>query len=292
MLAQDPAGDCVGLEHTTKFLVQRLMRTGTIKTALSYAAVTFKPERYASPGAVDVNAVLADYRPLDLAAVIGLIYIYRRSRTICPADEWTFVDSQLARHLDTAMHVGYALANAGVAAGVFVGGFIPLGQALFLKHDPQGFKEYRRYLSSKKILLDVDFEMSRWGCSSPTLAAFFIQTLGLGLPLAEKFSLGVESVAPDGKGLDDGAYRFYIVNRWMMSILKSGEIPDMTHQGRYYPLKADQDRLKQLTADAGATGSRYRWLEKTKDELASSAKAKAVAGPGESDEIAAALETE
>jgi hypothetical protein len=50
--------------------------------------------------------------------------------------------------------------------------------------------------------------------------------------------------------------------------------------------------LKQLTADAGATGSRYRWLEKTKDELASSAKTKAVAGPGESDEIAAALETE
>lgn len=286
-LALDAAPDCAHLEPSTTFLVKRLMKTGTIKTALSFAAATFKPERYPTPGQVDLGTVLADYRPLDLAAVIGLIYIYRRARAICPEAEWVHVDKQIARYLDTSIHVGYALPNAGVAAGVFVGGFIPLAQAMFLKHDLPGFKDYRRYLASKKGLYEVDFEMSRWGCSSPILAAFFIQTLGLGIQLAEKFSVGLESKSSDGEGLDDGSYRFYILKRWALSILETGEIPNMTHQGRYYPLKTDQDRLKKLTAEAGESGSRHRWLERTQADLENSARGEAVS---EVDEIAAALQ--
>ena len=266
-LRQDPAPTCAELAPSAAFLVKRLTRTDTIRTALCFAASTFKPERHPVPGEVKVEDVLVDYRPLDLAATIGLIYIHRRARTICPTEEWSNIDAHLARYLDTAVHVGYALSNAGAVAGVFLGGYIPLAHAMFLKHDIAGFKEYRRHLKGKNLWYDCEYEVSRWGCTSVELAAFFIQTLGLGLPLAESFVKGLSSNDPEGADLDEEAYRFYIVGRWTTNILKTGAIPDMTHRGKFYPLKADLERVLEFYRATGGSGTRYRWLEKRREDL-------------------------
>jgi len=269
-LAADPSENCSQLAPGAAFLTRRLIKTSTISTALAFAGATFHPERYPNPAAVRPDSTLVDYRPLDLAALIGLVYIYRRAKALCPGEEWSYIDSQISRYLDTAMHVGFALKNAGGATGIFLGGYIPLAQAMFLKHDLGGYREYRRHLKANSLWYDPNMEVARWGCSSAQLAAFFIQNFGLGVKLAQDFVTGVGSPLPDGIGLEDSAYRFYIVERWTKSLLHSGEIPDMTHQGRYYPLKDDLERLRSFATATRQTGSRYRWLEKSRDDLESS----------------------
>ena len=54
---------------------------------------------------------------------------------------------------------------------------------------------------------------------------------------------------------------------WTRGGNDTGQAPQITHKGQYYPLKADLDRLCEETKAINANGSKFAWIEKEKDAL-------------------------
>jgi hypothetical protein len=68
----------------------------------------------------------------------------------------------------------------------------------------------------------------------------------------------------------DESYKFYISMVWIEALLKTGNPPEITHKGGFYPMKDDMEELVAAVAEIRDAGSKYNWLEKVKEEAGAS----------------------
>lgn len=252
-----------------RFLMTRFVKIPGMRAPIYFAALTFHKSDlgtdYISPA-----GLVKPFGAHEIAAVIGLLYVYRRARKLCDPEEWAILVKHLNETVDIGGHIGLAIPNIGPSLGMLVAGLPILAQATFSIKDKKGYKEYRRLLKNKDLLYDPKEELSRWKTSSVHIAANIMQTLGIGIQIAEAFVSAVGAGSSVNFDTNPDAYRLHIANVWLESLRTTGAAPEMVHKGQFYPLKQDLENLVDIVGTIRESGSKFSWLEKTKDSISPS----------------------
>jgi len=243
----------------------RFVKIPGMKAPFYFAALTFHKNQLGT-GFISPGDLVKPFNAHEMAAIVGLLYLYRRARKLCDPDEWAILSKGVLDSVDIGGHVGMAIPNIGPGLGMLVGGTPLLAQAAFSIKDKKGYKEYRRILKSKGLAYDPSLELSRWNTSCIHVAAVLMQSLGIGVQIANAFVKGMSSPNITIES-DPEAYRLFIANRWVFDLKKTGAAPEMTHKGQYYPLKQDLAELIEHVGVIRKNGSEHCWLEKNKESI-------------------------
>jgi hypothetical protein len=253
------------LSQGGRFLMTRFVKIPGMRAPFYFAALTFHKEQIGT-GYISPSDLVKPFKAHEMAAVIGLLYLYRRARKLCDPDEWALLSKTVLESVDIGGHLGLAIPNIGPGLGMLVAGTPLLAQAAFSIKDKKGFKEYRRALKSKGLAFDPGLELARWNTSCVHVAAVLMQSLGIGVQVANAFVKGMGSSSISIE-TEPEAYKLFIANRWIADLKKSGLAPEMVHKGQYYPLKQDLNHLIDVVETIRAKGSQYSWLEKNKESI-------------------------
>jgi hypothetical protein len=266
-LVNDHATNNKQLGPLSSYQMGRLLRGRGFKAVLYYAALTYKPESIENSKGLGNNELQSIFAPIDLAALIAVVYFYRTARKKTPPAAWQHLAEQLPIYADIGGFLGYAIPKMSFARGLIVGTAPLIGQAAFAQHDQQGFAEYLRTLKRQQIRRDMDYEMKRWGCTSVQIASILMQTIGLGVPLADEFTRGLSTTKENCQKIPDEEYSYFIAEIWTEALNATAEAPQQAHRGDFYPLQPEYDRLIKMAKTVQEKGSLHRWLERGKNDI-------------------------
>jgi hypothetical protein len=131
--------------------------------------------------------------------------------------------------------------KVGFAAGLLAGAFNYISIVPFMLQNPKVFKDYKRKCAAKGVKYDLKLEMEMMGCTHAHVCSFILPALGLGVAASQLVTEGLLCELGPIPTPDKDPYRVYIATVWINSLMKNGAIPDITHKGGFYPLKADLD---------------------------------------------------
>lgn len=262
-----------GLSSSGRFMISRLVKSWGMKIPLYYMGMTLHSE------ALDAKPVLTDKDLLsvfscdELSSVIGVVYLYKRAQKVLDGvEDWKFLAEELQKQMEIGAHVGLAITKVGAGDGLMLGAIRYIALSMILKHDPKGFKIYRRQLKAQGKAFDLDYEMTTWRCTHLQIASRLLQYLGYGIAAATGLSMGLDPVLSKGLELDEASYRWQVAGLWIESMRKTGKVPDITHKGAFYPLKNNLDRLLANSKKVNESVSAFNWIEKAKEDLDEKAK--------------------
>jgi hypothetical protein len=255
------------LSSTGRYLATRLLKSRGVLSAMYYGALTFREEKLNSLGGPSLENLTKSFSPMELAGLIGLLYLYRRVRSFSAPALWSELQPRIRAMLEMGGHVGAAIPRIGLTMGTFVGCFTDMTLCLFQKQDEKAFKEYRRHLKSSNLPYDLPGEMALWGCTRFNVGSVLLQMLGFGVATANAYSQGLSCEHPLGEGLIPEAYRFKICAVWIEALLNTGAVPEMTHRGEFYPTQAASAVLLREAAIVKEKGTKHAFIEKTKEDV-------------------------
>ncbi len=263
-LIADDAKSADSYSQGSKFMAGRLLKSASISTPLRLAMQLYFPDKAAALQNPTPESFLSFFKPIEMAALLGVVYAFKKVKRRAPADEWEQFSKTLTRCVDMGGLVGRALPKVGFSLGLLVGAFSGIAQVPFMLQNAKDFKNYRRKLG-KTVPFDFNLQLESFGCTHAHVCSMLLPNLGYGVALSQLIAEGLmgELVTPPGP--EKEIYRSYIANIWIRSLFSTSQIPDIVHKGGYYPLKADLDRMLQGVEAAQNTQS---WLESAKvDEL-------------------------
>lgn len=260
-LVQDHAKDPSNYTAGSRFSISRLLRSKSLSVPLRHATALWYPGAAAASPTSTSEDFLTLYKPLDLAAVLGVLYTYRKAKRRCPAEQWAPLSKQLWKAVDTGALVGVAIPKIGLAYGLFAGAFTYLSIAPFMLQNAAGYKNYRKKMGKKRYSMSTELEML--GCTHAHTCSFLLPALGYGVGLSQSVTEGLLAEIGTAPEANEDRYRIHIARIWTETLIDTGAIPDITHKGGFYPLKADLDRM--LSAIAGLS-EEDSWLEKGKSD--------------------------
>lgn len=260
------------LSSSTCSAAVRLFSGPSSRAALYFASRLYRPTAFQSDTAFKVKDLVLLYRPIDLAGLVGCLYLFRRARKRCPDDEWGELAQGMKLGVDLGFLVGTAIPNIGAALGALRGGVRSAAIATFHIHDQKGAKEYRRHLASKNLEFDQDWEVSRWGCSSAQVSSVMVQSLGFGVTFSNALYMSLTlSEAPLASGPLSGcdllAYRFAITQLWAKAVYETGSEPTIVHRGEFYPVRTALEELVAQVSKIKSGAAEENWLSRGKDDL-------------------------
>jgi len=245
----------------------RLLQTESMKAPFYFALKTFFPESVENLRGWTLKEFVQVFEPRDAAAFLGLLYLYRRARRLCNAEEFERITEGFHAHLDVGGHVGVAIPNIGFGFGILSLGLPVLARAAFLSHDVKGFTAYRRQCKISKIPHDLEYEYERWGCTHIQIASSLAIAVGFSANAAGALAQGLARDTLSVEKKDRLAYATRICRLWVNALSEGGNEPDIVHNGNFYPTQAALERLLSRCEEIRQNGSGYRWLEKGKDSI-------------------------
>ena len=248
------------LSPSTRFMIERLVKSRSLKAAVYFGALTYFGGRIKDQPYLSERALVNLFSPAELAAIVGLSYLFKRARKLCDPAQFTMITNRFQECADIGGHIGYAIPGISPFAGILTGAMPYLGLAPFLFYDRRGFIDYTRHLKSTKQCLDLSYEMRRWSCNSIQIASVMLQGLGLGIGTASAFSTGLTSETNQLIEATPGAEKYQLASIWLKSLEESGDEPKMTHKAEFYPTKAAMGTLLARMLDLREKGSPYCWL--------------------------------
>jgi hypothetical protein len=149
---------------------------------------------------------------------------------------------------------------------MLVGSYKWLGTLPFIRHDPEGFKEYTRHLAAKdSSSTDNDFELAHWQCNSSQIGILLLQRMGFSsarlTPLMRATMALSANLPPDPIELGLRA-----VDLWLKYILESSASASVPLQAAYYLSSADINVIINRLTDP-ATKTHRGWLSVTKHSI-------------------------
>lgn len=261
------------------FSASRLLKSPALSIPIGYASALFHPTRQPQN-----DRYTELYAPLDLAALLATLYTYRKARKRAAEELWKPFAPHVCNAIDIGGLVGLAIPQIGFAYGMLAGAFSFLSIAPFMIQDPRVYKAFKRKVLGKKRY-DMAVELKELGCTHAHVCSFLIPALGLGVDLAKTIMEGLLAEVGTAPAPNEERYRVYIARIWIESLMNTGNIPDITHKGGFYPLKADLTRLLERVE---ARASLTPWLERGKDDGPAGSRA---AGEEAADEVAKELES-
>lgn len=248
------------LQHGTRFLVERLAKSRSIKACLYFGALTFHADKVEGKAKITDRELVDLYRPAELAGIIGIAYLFRRARKLCDPGQFSSITNHFQMTVDVGTHIGYAIPAISPIVGFLAGGMPYLGLSPFLFYDRKGFIEYAKHLRTKQMLFDYEYELQRWSCTSAQIGSVMMQALGLSVPMAHAYATGV--TVKSAKVLDEvpDAYRFSLVAIWINAMMDTLAEPEMVHNAQYYPTQAALARLIENVKEVRDSGSVHCWM--------------------------------
>lgn len=255
-------------EHYSRgsgFLATRLLKSPALAVPLLYATKTFHPDKVKSDN-LSPGDILSLYRPLELAALFGTMYAFRKARRRAPADNWAPLSKSLIEASDIGGLVGLAMPKIGFAHGLLAGAFTYISITPYMLQNPKPYKEYKRKAAAKGARYDFNLELELLGCTHAHVCSFILPALGFGVDLSRSVTEGLMGEIGTPPAIDSDSFRTYIAMIWINSLMKTGTVPDITHKGGFYPLKADLDKLLAAVKTIKEKGSQHAWLDKGKTD--------------------------
>jgi hypothetical protein len=267
LLHEDKTGQ--SLSPAAHFLVMRLLTSPTLKAVLYYSALTFHGAELSKNSFLSSSDLVRLYKPRELAAVLGLTYIYRKLVRLNARSLylWKDVESDLIFRSELAGYLGHAIPNIGRYKCIWATNAHHIGITIFGLNDPEAYKEYRRYLLSNKIRYDYDYEKEAFGCTHLDVTCNILQQFGFGVATAHALMVGMLSLLPDDHNLAREAYEYALAKEWSDSLILNEKEPDTTHLGEYYPLEKDKLKLLEEVKELMTSGSKYNWLTRSKADI-------------------------
>lgn len=250
-----------------RWQLRRLLRSDSVRAPFYFAARTFKKEKLPANAHLNPDALLDVFLPREVAAIVALLYLYRRAKKLCDPKEFELLTGDLAVRSEAGGFLGMSMPNIGFTLGLLAGTARPLALAAFLLHDEKGFSEYRRRLKVTSAICDLPAEVQRWGCSHNQVASSLLIKLGFTSDTAESVHLGFGMKELKDEKSHMGAYAVKCTEVWTNAVLKTVKPPDIVHSGNFYPLKEDLAVLLQHAKELSERGSQYTWLEKKRSDL-------------------------
>ncbi|MDC0358171.1 hypothetical protein OAO01_05085 [Oligoflexia bacterium] len=254
------------LAASSRFQVVRILNGPSTKAMFYFACQTFRKEQIPDKSYLAVKDLVNLFEPIDLAAIVGLIYLYKRCTMLCENVKWEDLSKAMQLESEVGGHLGSAIPSIGFGTGLLVGALPHLALCTFKRHDSSSFIHYAKFLEKNKLSFDIVYEAPRWGCTSLQVASCLLQNLGFGLEMTEAYVRGLDSRDSLENIKEDYFYRMCITRIWIESLLKTGDQPDISMRGAYYPLREELAELQKVTVPVRTTGPVYAWLEKTKDD--------------------------
>lgn len=248
------------LSPSTRFMIERLAKTRSIKAPLYYGALTFGADRIQDEEYVSERALVDLYTPAELASIVGISYLFKRSRKLCDPGQFAMITNRFQECADLGAHIGYAIPAISPVAGIIAGAMPYIGLAPFLFYDRRGFIDYTRHLKTARKALDFDYEMNRWSCTSVQIGAVMLQALGMGVATATAFATGVADQSEQLVNDTPDALRYQTAMLWLRALEETGNEPQVVHRAEFYPTKAALERLLVATAELREKGSPHCWL--------------------------------
>lgn len=266
-LRKDAEAKLPTMSRVSGYAVERLLSSDSFKAPTYYAAVTFKPDVVTQSEYLSPRALAEAFSPAELANLIGLLYLYRRIQKGCDESEWSEISKLIHTHAQMGGYLGLSMKNVGLANGLLLGTIRYLSLGLFAGIEKKAFTQYRRNLKIQKKDFDLAEERKIWGCTHIEVASILAQSLGLGGDVAKALTTGLLLVGIPDKEIDTDAFRMRISWMWIRSLLLSGNPPEITHRGDFYPLKAELAQLIERAYDLRTNGCAHPFYAKGKDDL-------------------------
>jgi hypothetical protein len=255
------------IDGAVSFELKRFLKTDSMRAPFYYYIKTFKPDKLDLVGEL-TEKTSELFTPFEVGSILPILYIFRRAQRMISEDEWKYLVKDFNLRTELALHIGLSISNIGAGIGILAGSIRYLAMATFLIHDPKGYAEYRRLLKSKKLNYDYSWEQARWGCTHLQVASNLIVRMGFQSKIAQSINTGLEAdeLKPSLKS-DYIAYGVKLIEVWSNALIESGKIPNISHDGDFYPLKEQMNRLIEQAELTLKSGSQYTWLEKVKEDI-------------------------
>lgn len=244
-----------------------LLNSERLRAMFYFAVKTFHAEELEKESFLNKRKLAKFFSPSELSGIIAISLLYRRCRKRCSEDDFKQMSRNIQRDLNIGGYLGQSIPHIGLTWGMLVGGCRALAETAFLLHDKDGYMRYLNTKSKKNIDFDVDFETSRWGCTSIQIASTLLQSLGFGIKYCESLVAGLDPRTPEEMIQNDNVYRVKVTRLWIDSLVNSGAIPDITHRGNYYPTEDNLQKLLSKIQVEPSPGSDLNWLDKEKEDI-------------------------
>ena len=258
-----------GMSRGTRHSLKVLMLGGNFRAAIYHAGLTFRPDQTDEKAFKTPEGVTKAFKLDELAYLTALLFSYRRMQKLCAtkhSDRWPDISRAVILESEVGGHLGLAIPKIGFGWGILIGSIRNLAMGLLLVSKPKEFHKYRIDQKVKKSEFDLSYEREVWGCTHLQVASIILQTLGMGVNLAQAMELGFDAALSNSLATD--VYRVRITREWISALLKTGKAPEMTHRGDFYPLRPELDKLTAAAQEIVSSGSAYEWLEKGKADAA------------------------
>jgi hypothetical protein len=187
-----PIGDDPRVKATKDRVLGECLRTPTLREGLVQLVDNFYPKRLPLRRALtpsDLTA-LVDYE--TCAALIALLYLFRKTKAALVSHaRWQVLSELVHERADVGYYLGLSLPGFGGALGLIVGGMRFLSLGFIASRDPDRYAEYEEHLSARGISFDVAYEFKTWGFSHPQFAVTYLQRIGYGRNVPLSVAMGL-----------------------------------------------------------------------------------------------------
>lgn len=264
----------MSLSPASQFLTTRLLKSPTVKAMFYYLTLALHGDKVSNSAYLSSSDLVRLYEPSAVAAVIAMIYIYKKVSTkgkLANTVKWQQLTTTVAEDIELAGHLGKAVPALGIKTCILAGGLRQIIQGAFIMADADLYNRYKNHLNSKGVEFDRVFEEELFGCTHIELAGNALQMLGFGIEAAFNFMYAFGEQTQKDPEVNQEAYEYCIADEWIDALKVNGAQPDRTHLGQYYPTEKDMHKLLYETNEIREKGSEYSWLTRTKDDINPSA---------------------
>lgn len=255
------------IEDAVAFELKRFLKSDSMKAPFYFYIKTIKPELLEKTADFSKNC-REMFSASEIASVLPILYLYRRAQRLISEDDWRFIGPNLIKKSELALHIGLAINNIGAGFAFIAGAIRYISMMTFLVHDKKGFGEYRRHLKLKNLPFDMEYEISRWGCTHEQVAVNIIVSMGFPSKIAQSMQKGLEAQELNKELKKDKiAYGIKLIEVWSDSLVETGNLPDIQHDGDFYPLKESMERMNQRVALTLTQNTQFAWIDKVKDNV-------------------------
>ena len=266
-LKKDAEAGLKTISPSTRFCLQRLMNSRSVKAPIYNAALCFRPEGLEGHAYISSDVLMAAFAPEEMATLLGLLYLYRRIQRTADEEEWKGLASQIHVPAELGGQIGRAIPNIGLGWGLLASSIRYLAWGLFLVANQKGYIQYRRHLKIHGVPFDIAQEEKTWGCNHMEVASILIGAVSLGTSVSSALLKGCPPSTIAEKDLDRDALRMRLAGVWLNALKDTGAQPQITHRGEFYPLRPELERLLQRTESIRKDGCKIPFFAKGKDDI-------------------------
>lgn len=220
-----PSGDDPRVKATKDRVLAECLRTPTLSAGLVQLVDNFYPKRLPSRRAVvpsDLTA-LVDYE--TCAALIALLYLFRKTKAALASHaRWQILSELVHERADVGYYLGLSLPGFGGALGLLVGGMRFLSLGFIASRDPDRYAEYEEHLSARRMSFDVAHEFKTWGFSHPQFAVMYLQRIGYGRNVPLSIAMGLSPLV-GRRSYNALSAKVSAVSSWIESVVTHAKTP-------------------------------------------------------------------